>query len=77
MAKTGEFNLKGILLNVMLSVMFVSIPIMCLNQDYIWPLIYANAVCVPVCYFAPPMGWLKPHPYSDMEWNRRPNDHFN
>ncbi|CAM9517599.1 unnamed protein product [Scytosiphon promiscuus] len=42
--------------------------------DLLWDLLMVWAAATSIMMVVPPVGWIRPHPYSDFLWNRRRRD---
>lgn len=63
-------DLKSIVLNILSLVLFL-FPIGCyFYADQIQTMALTVGVCLLIAFVTPPVGFLRPHPYSDMPSNR-------
>ncbi|CAM9943700.1 unnamed protein product [Ascophyllum nodosum] len=64
-------TIKSVLINLW-SIMTILFPIaIIVRPDLLWDLVMVWAASTSVMLVVPPLGWIRPHPYSDFEWNRR------
>ncbi|CAB1113248.1 unnamed protein product [Ectocarpus sp. CCAP 1310/34] len=62
---------KSVLIN-MWSTLTIVLPIFIIVRfDLLWDLLMVWAAATSIMMVVPPVGWIRPHPYSDFVWNRR------
>mmetsp|Transcript_2516 Transcript_2516/g.7368 ORF Transcript_2516/g.7368 Transcript_2516/m.7368 type:complete len:83 (+) Transcript_2516:216-464(+) len=68
----GRYPAKGIALNVLLTIYFVTPFILTISGMHNWAWLWkVNAGATLVTIAVPPWGWKKPHPYSDQPHMRQ------
>lgn len=61
---------KSMVINLW-SILTILLPMMIiLRFDLLWDFIMVWAALTAVMLVVPPLGWIRPHPYSDFYWNR-------
>ncbi|CAM9191489.1 unnamed protein product [Choristocarpus tenellus] len=64
-------TLKSKIINLW-SIFTIILPIIIIVRfDLVWKFLVAWAAVTGVMMLVPPLGWIRPHPYSDFVWNRR------
>eukprot|EP00522_Entomoneis_paludosa_P003087 CAMPEP_0172475242 /NCGR_PEP_ID=MMETSP1065-20121228/69768_1 /TAXON_ID=265537 /ORGANISM="Amphiprora paludosa, Strain CCMP125" /LENGTH=78 /DNA_ID=CAMNT_0013233439 /DNA_START=88 /DNA_END=324 /DNA_ORIENTATION=+ len=67
---TTGHELKSILINIATILLFILPVASYIYIDHAKEMIAGVAGSFILAFIAPPMGWMRPHPYSDMPGNR-------
>mmetsp|Transcript_37736 Transcript_37736/g.69709 ORF Transcript_37736/g.69709 Transcript_37736/m.69709 type:complete len:81 (+) Transcript_37736:174-416(+) len=66
---TGR-DLKSLALNLA-TILFFFLPIVCyLDRPNAWNYVGISGAAIVLSILVPPVGWLRPHPYSDFPNNK-------
>jgi len=61
---------KSLVLNLASSMLFFMPILMYLKMEYFVPYVQATVGVFALAFIVPPVGWLRPHPYSDLPGNK-------
>eukprot|EP00523_Entomoneis_sp_CCMP467_P000856 CAMPEP_0168751660 /NCGR_PEP_ID=MMETSP0724-20121128/17953_1 /TAXON_ID=265536 /ORGANISM="Amphiprora sp., Strain CCMP467" /LENGTH=78 /DNA_ID=CAMNT_0008799821 /DNA_START=59 /DNA_END=295 /DNA_ORIENTATION=- len=67
---TTGHEIKSILINIASALLFILPVAAYFYMEHAKEMIAGVAASFALAYIAPPMGWMRPHPYSDMPGNR-------